>query len=48
MVTTQQAYYEAVLSAEDLEFFGYDCYNPVEFFDPWYDRDDAENEMFPT
>ena len=47
----KKAYYESVLSAEDLEYFGYDPYTPVEYGAPWDEMpeyEDEDNENFPT
>ena len=43
-----KAYYESVMTAEDMENFGYDPLEPVYTETPWYERLETEDENFPT
>lgn len=40
----KKAYYESVLTSEDLEFYGYDSCNPIEYTMPWYGDDSSDDE----
>jgi hypothetical protein len=43
----KKAFYEYVMTGEELEAFGYDPYEPIEYGTPWDDMPD-EDENFPT